>query len=232
MTFLPENLMFRAPSIENQGKFSLMKSMFIIDGHNVPRSGRCDNLTYSVELPTFGTEYQDEGIYMGVHSPYLNMTLSTHHIPGFDIFLDASPLFCFLFIRYATPALDNQWVHSPEIQEGAYPGALWSALSLAEFFKNIREWSFLVDEPFNSDHPMAVYSKMVIDTLAIPQNVLDEIDSMPDMHLARFLKGDINHRDYVDGFPQMSENMIVWFKTKLEEFPRKTTSEYLQELTI
>lgn len=232
MAPIPHAVIFKAPSVTNQGKFFLMKSMFIIDGHNVPRSGRCDNLTYSVELPTFGTKYEDEGFYAGIHSPYLNMTLSTRHVARHDIFLDTSPLFCFLFIRWSTPGNDGRHYHAPEIQEGEYPGALWGALSMAEFFKNIREWSFMVEEPFNSDHPMAIYSKMVIDTLDIPKYVLDEIDSMPDMHLARFLKGDENHRDYVDGFPQMSEEMISWFKTKLEEFPRKSTAEYLEEVVI
>jgi hypothetical protein len=127
--------------------------------------------------------------------------------------------------------LDNQVIHSPEL-ESDYPGGLWTGLSLAELFKNIREWSFMVEEPFNLNHPMATYSKLVIDTLLPPQEILDEIDAMPDMHLARFLKGDENHRDHIDGFPQMSEEMIAWFKTKLEQFPNKTTSEYLEELTI
>jgi len=228
---LPESLVFRAPSSLNQGRFFLHKSVFIIDGYNVPRSGRCDNFTYSAASPVSGTEYQDESIDVGVYSPYTGVTLSTHHVTTHEVVLNVSPLFFFHFIKLGTPALDNQRIHSPEL-ESEGPGGLWTGKSLAELFKNIREWSFMVEDPFNLNHPMAIYSKMVIDTLLPPQEVIDEIDAMPDMHLARFLKGDENHRDDVDGFPQMSDNMIEWFKTKLEQFPNKTTSEYLEELTI
>jgi hypothetical protein len=123
-------------------------------------------------------------------------------------------------------------LHASEIQEGNYPAAMRSGLSLGEFFKITREWSFMVEAPFNSEHPHAAYSKMVFDTLNPPQEILDEIDSMPDMHLARFLKGDTNYKDYVEDFPQMSENMIAWFKTKLEEFPPKSISQHLEEIVI
>jgi hypothetical protein len=228
---LPESIVFRTPSLLNQGRFSLMKSIFIIDGHNVPRTGRCDNMTYGVVSPVFGTEYQDEAAHVGVYSPYLNMTLTVGHITASECVLNIAPLFCIQFIKLGTPAMDNQRLYSPEL-ESEGPAGLRSGMSLAELFKNIREWSFMVEEPFNLNHPMATYSKLVIDTLLPPQEILDEIDAMPDMHLARFLKGDENHRDHIDGFPQMSEEMIAWFKTKLEQFPNKTTSEYLEELTI
>jgi len=229
---LPDKIIFKKPSPLNEGQFSLMKPVFIIDGYNVPRSGRCDNLTYSGELVSYGTKYVDEGIHIGRYSPYLKKTIGLDNIAGYEYFFDASPYFCILYIKWATPGLDGRMIHSPEIQDGKYPGALWGALSMAELFKNMREWSFMVEQPFNSDHPMAIYSKMVFDTLAPPQEILDEIDAMPDMHLARFLKGDKNHRDYVDGFPQMSEKMIHWFKTKLKQFPRKTTAQYLDEVII
>jgi hypothetical protein len=228
----PENKVFRPPNALNQGKFCLMKSMFIIDGYNVPRSGRCDNMTYSVESTTFGTEFEDEDLHVGKYSPYLDMTLSPHHVGGMEVLLDASPLFCIIVIRFSTPRLDGGTIFSPEIQEGEYPASTRGASSLVELFKNLREWSLMVEEPFNSEHPHAVYSKLFFDTLSTPQSILDEIDSMPDMHLARFLKGDENHTDKVDGFPQMSEEMISWFKTKLEQFPRKTTSERLEEIII
>jgi hypothetical protein len=71
---------------------------------------------------------------------------------------------------------------------------MWLGRSIYQLFKNIREWSFMVDEPFNSDHPMATYSKLVIDSLNPPQEILDEIDAMPDMHLAKFLKGEANYK--------------------------------------
>ena len=79
---------------------------------------------------------------------------------------------------------------------------------------------------------MATYSKTAIDTLNPPQNIMDEIDALPDMHLARFLKGDPNHRDVVENFPQMSDDMRNWFEEKLQEFKPRTTNERLLELNI
>ena len=229
---LSETILLRAPNILNQGKFALMKSMFIIDGYNVPRSGRCDTMTYYCEATTTNTEYEDEELLLGKYNPYLDITYSSSHLAASEIVLDVSPLFCILFIRFVTPGLDGRVFHSPELQEGNHPAATRSALSLSEFFKNTREWSFMTEEPFNSEHPHAVYSKLFFDTLNPPQEILDEIDSMPDMHLARFLKCDENFKDYIEDFPQMSENMITWFKSKREEFPRKFTSQHLEEVVI
>ena len=229
---LSEQVIFKTPDILNQGKFLLMKSMFIVDGYNVPRSGRCDNMTYSVESTTFGTDFQDEELHVGVYNPYLDMTFSIHNVRAQSIALDATPLFCIVFLMFGKTGPDGRMLHAADIQEGNYPAAMRSGLSLGEFFKITREWSFMVEAPFNSEHPHAAYSKMVFDTLNPPQEVLDEIDSMPDMHLARFLKGDENYKDYVEDFPQMSENMIAWFKTKLEEFPLKSTSQHLEEIII
>ena len=229
---LPEKVIFKSPNISNQGKFLLMRSMFIVDGYNVPRSGRCDNMTYGVESTVFGTEFQDEELHVGVYNPYLDMTFSIHNVKKQATYIDASPLFCLVYIEFGKPQPNGMMPHASEIQEGNYPAAMRSGLSLSEFFKITREWSFMVEAPFNSEHPHAAYSKMVFDTLLPPQEILDEIDSMPDMHLARFLKGDENYKDYVEDFPQMSENMIAWFKTKLEEFPLKTTSQRLEEIVI
>jgi hypothetical protein len=229
---LPEKIIFKAPNVLNQGKFILAKSMFIIDGYNVPRSGRCDTMTYYCESTTINTDFEDEELVLGKYNPYLDINYSIHHVSMSEIVLDVSPLFCIVFTKVSTPGLDGRSYHAPELQEGDYPGATRSGLSLSEFFKNTREWSFMTEEPFNSEHPHAVYSKMLFDTLNPPQEILDEIDAMPEMHLARFLKGDENFRDYVEDFPQMSENMIAWFKAKREEFPRKFTSQHLEVVVI
>jgi hypothetical protein len=79
---------------------------------------------------------------------------------------------------------------------------------------------------------MATYSKLALDTLQVPQEFLDEIDSLPDMHLARFLKGDQNHRDILENYPQMSEAMMDWFKEKMELYPHITTNQRLIDLEI
>jgi hypothetical protein len=65
------------------------------------------------------------------------------------------------------------------------------------------------NEPFNSDHPMAEYSKKFFDHTQPPQNILDEIDSYPDMQLAKFLKVQDDYRK-IPEFPDMSEDMKQW----------------------
>lgn len=229
---LSEEAMFRSPSIDNEGVFILHRSLFIIDGVNTPRSGRCDNLMYNVELPTINTPYHNEGIYVGEKAYYDDFFFSIHNVSQGTIFIDNTPNFCLTFVRFCQQVPDNTKPIAWNIQHGDFPAAMWFGGSLIELFKNMREWSFMLDEPFNLDHPMAVYSKMVFDTLETPQWVFDEIDSLPDMHLAKFLKGQENYRDLIVDFPQMSAEMQEWFRGKVQLFPRITTRQRLRDLVI
>lgn len=231
-TPLPERVIFREPRDNVNGFFMLHKSLFVIDGYNTAYSGRCDNMTYAIELPTHNTPYHDEGMYIGETSPYTGHHLSRSDVAAFQKIIDAAPDFCLTYMTFINQTIDGSVYPAEYIADGDFPGALWFGKSLIELLKNIREWSFMVEPPFNSDHPMAYYSKLVFNTLNPPQGVLDEIDALPDMHLARFLKGDPNHRDRISGFPQMSQYMIDWFKEKLVEFPPKTTNQRLLELEI
>lgn len=229
---LSQELVFRPPSTDNEGVFILHRSLFIIDGVNTPRSGRCDNLMYNVELPTINTPYHNEGIYVGQKAYYDDFFFSIHNVIQGTIFIDNTPDFCLTYVKFCEYLPDNNRPNAWHIQNGQYPAAMWFGGSLIELFKNMREWSFMLDEPFNSDHPMAIYSKMVFDTFETPQWVFDEIDSLPDMHLARFLKGQENYRDSIHDFPQMSTDMQDWFMTKMEIFPRITTRQRLRDLSI
>jgi len=231
-TPLPEKIIFREPSDNAYGFFMLHKSIFVIDGHNTAYSGRCDNMTYALELPTHNTVYHDEGIYVGETSPYTGHYLSRSDVAAFQKIIDAAPNFCITYMTFISQNIDGSVSPAQYIADGDFPGALWFGKSLIELLKTIREWSFMVEEPFNSDHPMAVYSKLVFDTLETPQFIFEELDSLPDMHLSRFLKGDPNHRSRVSGFPQMSDNMMKWFKEKLLQFPPKTTNQRLLEIEI
>lgn len=228
---VPNSVIFRNPSKNNFGSFILHKSMFIIDGVNTEYSGRCDNLTYSMELPTHRTAYHDEGIYLGEISPYTGYPFSIMDGQWIRI-LDATPHFCITFVSCTQKLLDGSTRPADYILTGDFPGSLWFGKSIVELLKNMREWSFMLEEPFNSDHPMAIYSKLAFDFLETPQYIYDELDSLPDMHLARFLKGNTNHREILDNYPQMSEVMMEWFKEKLNQFPIKTTNQRLQDLSL
>jgi hypothetical protein len=229
---LPEHIIFREPNPENEGVFILHRSLFIIDGINTPKSGRCDNLMYNVELPTINTPYHNEGIYVGEKAYYDDFFFSIHNVSRGVQIIDDAPDFAITYVKFCEYNTDGFRPNGWHIQNGSYPAAMWFGGSLIELFKNMREWSFMLDEPFNSDHPMAVYSKMVFDTFETPQWVFDEIDSLPDMHLAKFLKGQEDYRDLVIDFPQMSTQMQDWFREKMELFPRITTRQRLRDLVI
>jgi len=224
VTRLPDNILFRDPNPNAYGYFALMKSIFVIDGVTIPYSDRCDNLTYNSTFVTNGSKYHADSMYAGENIPVSNW--------GFwNRIIEVIPDFCIMYMSCVETTLTGGTTAADYYFQG-YPSTLWFAKSIVELLKNIREWSFMVDAPFNSDHPMATYSKTAIDTLNPPQNIMDEIDALPDMHLARFLKGDLNHRDVVENFPQMSDDMRNWFEEKLEEFKPRTTNERLLELNI
>lgn len=221
---LPDEILFRKPTPGAFGYFALMKGVFVIDGETVIYSNRCDNLTYNSTFVTSGTKYHSDSMYAGEGIPVSNWG-------SWIRVIDATPDFCIMYMSCVEIQLSGANYPANYYFEG-YPSTLWFASSIIELFKNMREWSFMVDEPFNLDHPMATYSKLAMDTLNPPKEILDEIDDLPDMHLARFLKGDPNHRDAVEGFPQMSSKFKLWFEEKLEQFKPKTTNQRLLELVI
>lgn len=221
---LSDNILFREPNPNSFGYFALMKGVFVIDGVTIPYSNRCDNLTYNCTFVTNGTKYHSDSMYAGEN-------ISVSNWGYWNRVIDAAPNFCITFMSAQENHLSGANYPANYFFQG-YPSTLWFASSIIELFKNIREWSFMVDEPFNMDHPMAIYSKLAIDTLNPPKEILDEIDNLPDMHLSRFLKGDPNHRDFVEGFPQMSETFRLWFEQKLEEFKPKTTNQRLLDLIL
>lgn len=230
---LLESVIFRPPAINNEGCFILHKSLFIVDGQNVPRTYRCDNLSYNVDLPVLGTPYEDEGIYVGAKSKWDNFTLGISSVYDWTIVLDLTPFFCFTFLKFATKSsLNGEYEYDPDIHHSNSPSILWFGKTIIELLKNMREWTFMLDEPFNSDHPMAIYSKMAFDKLETPQWVFDELDAFPDMHLARFLKGDPDHRNSQIELPPMSEEMKQWFKEKLIQYPFIETNQRLSDLVI
>lgn len=182
-----------------------------------------------------GTEWSDNEIIFGTgNSSWGSEDPGVKNFHNFSHFIEVPGKFCLSFASVMAKdangelKIDNK--NSPENANN--PAAIWYAKSLIELFKIMREWAILVDSPFNSQHPMATYSKMVFDTLKPTKAILTEIDSLPDMHLARFLKGDENHRQRIEDFPQMSESMMTWFKKKMEQYPKTSTREKLKNLVI
>lgn len=228
----PQEIIFRDPNKSNKGIFILHKSYFVIEGFNFPRAGRCDNFTYTGVSPTYGTEYQGESVTIG--NKNLSFSVQDPEIENGMVwtqFLEVPGKFC---LTYTEPVIagNKSKTEAKDFEDGMNPAALWYGKSLIELFKIMREWSLMVEDPFNLDHPMAIYSKMVFDTLQPPSDIMEEIDVLPDMHLFRFLKGDDNHRERQEDFPKMSTEMMHWFLKKMEEYPKTTTREKLKNLVI
>lgn len=219
-----DRLLLEAGPLE-RGVFMLSKCEFIEEGRNADRGDRCENLSYGSLSPVLGT-------------PYANQTWDTAHKSGFDTFevkvqslakwehiLSVVPHF---FIDYAQfkQASEDGSSGPGDLQINPTPSAMWYGRSIYQLFKNMREWSYMVEDPFNSDHPIAIYSKMAIDMLEIPQAILDEIDAMPDMHLAMFLKGQENYRS-IPPHPAMSQVFKQWIVDMATKYPTLTFEEKL-----
>lgn len=220
-----DNLLLDSVPSENPLLFILMKCVFTEEGRNAPRGDRCENLSYGSLSPVLGT-------------PYANQTWDVAHKSGFDDFemkvtlfekwghiISVVPHFFIDYVQVKEIGKDGS-PGTPDLEKSPTPSAMWYGCTIYQLFKNMREWSFMVEEPFSSDHPMAIYSKMAIDMLEIPQAILDEIDAMPDMPLAMFLKGQANYRS-IPVHPAMSQDFKQWIVDTVKRYPTLTFEEKL-----
>jgi hypothetical protein len=74
---------------------------------------------------------------------------------------------------------------------------------------------------------MALYSKKAFEVLNPSQSIVDEIDAMPDMHLAKFLKGQENYRDIPMPYPEASQQFKDWVVQLSQDFSEKPLDEVL-----
>jgi hypothetical protein len=206
-----------------QGFFVLAKSALVIPGVNAPNVERCDRYEVTGVSLTQGTPYEGEAYVVGKSSDYSDTVLQPKHVVRFEYPIYFSPLFLISYVEVNHLAIDvPQGI--VDIQSEASPSTMWGARSIYQLFKNIREWSFMVDAPFNSNHPMATYSKMVIESLNPPEEILMEIDTMPDMHLAKFLKGQSNYRQ-IPEHAIISQSFKDWVLQISQQHPYKQFEE-------
>lgn len=210
--------LLRAPSLDNCGFFSIQKSQLLVAGVNYVDVARCDDLTYAPIWPTVGTEYEHEASMLNKKSPYSQFDFTFDNIRRYINVVDASPHFFITYVELQVlPSLGGAL--SREMEDDGACSATWHGHSMAELLKNIREWQIVSQEPFNSPHPMATICSTFFDFLNPDQSIIDEIDAMPDMHLARYLKGDPDHRSHTADFPQMSMAMQNWVVSLTEQYP-------------
>ena len=205
------------------GMFMLEKCVFVVEGETTGTgvNPRCDNVSFSGVIPTEGTPYASHA-----HSFYTNTLVSDAvleilRVVKFEHPIAVTPHFYITYIELGT------WFDS---EADPTPSTMWSARSIFQLFKNLREWSFLVEEPFNSDHPMATYSKLVFETLNPPQEILDEIDALPDMHLSKFLKGEPDYKLIPHPYPEVSDEFKEWVLQLSVDYAEKSFEEMLDEI--
>lgn len=220
---LNTDILLRGSDPSIKGVFMLNKCVFFIENefYGTGDSGRCDNISFIGMLPTENTPYASHAHSFEVKSIVSDTVLEIPKVVVFEYAVAATPHF---YIRYMEM---DTWFDS-EIDPT--PSTMWVAKSIFQLFKNLREWSFLADEPFNSDHPMAIYSKLVFDVLNPPQEIIDEIDALPDMHLAKFLKGETDYKLIPHPYPEVSQAFKDWVLQLSVDYPEKSFEDMLEEL--
>jgi hypothetical protein len=220
---LDVEILLRQSDPKKMGLFALEKCVFLVEGKNMDAAiiPRCDNVSFSGVLPTDGTPYASHAHSFHSKTIVSDAILVLPEVAKFEHPIAVTPHF------YVTYLEMNTWF---DIEQDPTPSTMWAAKSMFQLFKNLREWSFMAEEPFNSDHPMAIYSKLVFDTLNPSQNILDEIDALPDMHLAKFLKGQPDYKLIPHPYPEVSDEFKAWVLQLSIDHAEKSFEEMLDEL--
>lgn len=214
-----ERLLLEAGPLE-PGAFYLARCTFIEEGKNINKGGRCENLSYGSVSPVMGTPYENETWETAYKSEFDGFELKLTSLEKWGHIISLVPHFFIDYIQIKQVGKDGS-SGPPDLQNSSTPMSMWLGRSIYQLFKVMREWSFMVDQPFNSDHPMAIYSKMVFDLLTVPESILEEIDNMPDMHLAKFLKGQDDFK-LIPEHSTISEDFKQWILDTCEIYPDLT----------
>ena len=220
---LDSSILLRDSDPSLKGMFLLEKCVFLVEGETTGSADmvRCDNLSFNGIIPTEGTPYASHSHSMYAPSIVSDVVLEIPKVVKFEHPIAVTPHFYIRYLEMST------WFNS---EADPTPSTMWAAKSIFQLFKTLREWSFLAEEPFNSDHPMATYSKLVFDVLNPPQTILDEIDSLPDMHLAKFLKGEPDYKIIPHPYPTVSDEFKAWVLQLSIDYPEKSFEEMLEDL--
>jgi hypothetical protein len=217
-----QRLLLEAGPLE-PGAFYIQKCIFLDEGRNIAKGGHCENLSYGGIGVAVNTPYENETWELGYVSEFDEFELKVTDIEKWGHIMSVVPHF---FIDYIQVRGADSHGNSgpPDLQKNPTPMTMWFGRSIFQLFKTLREWSFMAEEPFNSNHPMAIYSKMFYDTVEVPQNILDEIDNMPDMHLAKFLKGQDNYK-LIPDHPTISQEFKQWILDTCQKYHELTFEE-------
>lgn len=224
---LDNETLLRNCTPETPGVFILQKIKFL----NVQdvEITRCDNLTYSGVNIADGTEYANQAFVIDAPSAVSGTTFESRQVARYERVIDASPQFIIIYLEFKPlkKTVTQEIVTHTDIQKESTPAAQWWGRSFFHLLKNMREWSIINSEEIDTNHPMGIYSSIALTEFGPSQEILNEIDGWPDMHLAKFLKGNQNYKLIPEDFPEPSEEMKQWVLSLATTYREKTFAEIL-----
>jgi hypothetical protein len=152
--------------------------------------------------------------------------VESRQVVKYEKVIDASPDFIIIYVEFRS---SNKSVKHIDIQKPSTPSVMWYGRSFFHLLKNMREWQYIHINNIDKNHPMGIYSNIAIEKLNPSQQLIEEIDGWPDMHLAKFFKGDEDYRLIPENFPEPSEKMKQWVLLLAEKYKEKTFSK-IQEI--
>ena len=164
------------------------------------------------------TKYANESFVIDVKSGLTGTKVESRQVARYEKVIDASPQFMIIYLEFKPLKKTGADI---DIQKQSTPSVMWYGRSFFHLLKNIREWSLVNTEGIDTNHPMGIYSNIALTEFDPSQEILNEIDGWPDMHLAKFLKGNKNYKEIPKDFPDPTEEMKPWVLLLAEKYQEK-----------
>ena len=222
-----QDKVFKPFSTTNHGLFGIQRAMYLFgiqqgmyvdqgqfkfldpDSLNDIDKVRCDNLNWVGD----GFTYKD-----GQKKVFGDGWIRLSNVSYWSYVLDVAPEFFVTYMELSSPLGFEESLNietfSPPLDQQT-----WWSKSLAELLRSAYEWSYVVDDPWNNTEAIAACSRKLFDILDFPEALIQEIESYPDMHVFKYLKGDINARLRPVSFPNVSDEMREFFTEKMQQYP-------------
>jgi hypothetical protein len=209
------------------GVFILHKAKFLSAKVGEDQYDLCNNLTYTGVQVTEGTDYQNEEVFVNRKPDNSDEVFEVRSIVRYQKVIDASPDFIIVYIEFHSASPNKAM---KDIQQETTPSLMWYGRSFFHLLKNMREWQYVYVNNIEPSHPMGIYSNIAIDKMNPSQELLEEIDGWPDMHLAKFFKGNEDYKLIPNDFPEPSEEMKQWVLSLASIYQEKTFSEFIDSI--
>lgn len=209
------------------GVFILHKAKFLSAKPDEDQYDLCTNLTYTGVQVTEGTSYQNEEVFVNRKQNNDDEIFEVRSIVRYQKVIDASPDIVIVYIEFQSSSPEKAM---KDIQHESTPSLMWYGRSFFHLLKNMREWQYVHINNIDENHPMGIYSNIAIEKLNPSQELLNEIDGWPDMHLAKFFKGNEDYKLIPENFPEPSEEMKQWVLSLALEYREKTFSESIDSI--